>query len=144
MKITIYGCTLWSTAPYLKSLQLKKYRFKRQTWNKPQKPYPENNQLRFKWLKTGAVLQRVRAYIVKCVCIILEILIKFENSTKCTFLVGTTIQLRFKKPQNRHFGMVLTSPILSFWHHFKSGGAPDGKSQWAGQHEHSISIRWSR
>ena len=32
MQITIYGCTLWSTAPYLKLIQLKKYRFKRQTW----------------------------------------------------------------------------------------------------------------
>jgi hypothetical protein len=31
--------------------------------------------------------------------------------------------------QNLHFGLVLTSPVLSFWHHFKSGGAPDSKSQ---------------
>ena len=40
--------------------------------------------------------------------------------------------------ENLHFGMALTSPVLWFWHHFKSGVGPESKSLEADQQEHIV------
>ena len=47
----------------------------------------------------------------------------------CLVLKSLRFNYDSANAQNRHFGMALTSPVLSFWHCFESGGGLGSKSQ---------------